>query len=149
MVGSFLCGMALRFVKLSTVSEMLPQWPLIVQLTPELSQADYARLLTGMVPHNYHQLVALDEDHTVGVSGYWLGHKLYCGKYLEIDNFVVDKEHRSSGVGGLLLEWLEAEARREGCSLLMLDAYVENFNAHRFYYRHGFHARGFHYLKRL
>jgi len=32
---------------------------------------------------------------------------------------------------------------------MMLDAYVENFKAHRFYYRHGFHARGFHYLKRL
>ena len=32
---------------------------------------------------------------------------------------------------------------------MMLDAYVENFKAHKFYYREGFIARGFHYLKKL
>ena len=82
------------------------------------------------------------------ISGYWIGHKLYCGKYLEVDNFVVDDAHRSSGVGEHLLNWMTEEAKREGCELMMLDAYVENFKAHRFYYRQGFHARGFHYLRK-
>ncbi len=140
-------SVAVGFRKLSSVEDMLPNWRLIVQLTPDLTEATYAALLAEMVKHNYYQVVAEVKDEAVAVSGYWLGHKLYCGKYLEIDNLVVDEAHRSSGVGSLLLEWLEAEARREGCSLLMLDAYVENFKAHRFYYRHGLHARGFHYFK--
>jgi GNAT superfamily N-acetyltransferase len=135
--------------KLTTVEEMLPRRSLIVQLTPQLTQEAYAHMLPAMVAHNYFQVVAEENDRNVAVSGYWIGHKLYCGKYLEIDNFVVDSSHRSSGVGSMLVEWLEVEARREGCALLMLDAYVENFKAHRFYYRHGFHARGFHYLKHL
>ncbi len=142
-------SVALGFRKLSSVEDMLPSWRLIVQLTPDLTQAAYAALLAEMVKHNYYQVVAEVKDEAVAVSGYWIGHKLYSGKYLEVDNFVVDEAHRSSGVGGLLLEWVEAEARREECALMMLDAYVENFKAHRFYHRHGFHARGFHYLKRL
>ena len=139
----------LELRKLVTVADMLPHWRLITQLTAGLTEQAYARMLPEMVAHNYFQVGAFDDNGCIALSGYWLGHKLYCGKYLEIDNFVVDEAHQSSGVGGLLLEWLEAEARREGCVLIMLDAYVENFKAHRFYYRHGFHARGFHYLKHL
>ncbi len=137
------------FRKLLSVEDMLPNWRLVIQLTPALTEATYSALMAEMVKHNYFQVVAEQHGKPIAVSGYWIGHKLYCGKYLEIDNFVVDEAHRSSGVGSLLLEWLETEARREGCALLMLDAYVENFKAHRFYYRQGFHARGFHYLKRL
>lgn len=135
--------------RLTTVADMLPHWRLIVQLTPGLTQEAYARMLPEMVAHNYFQVGAFQGEECVALSGYWIGHKLYCGKYLEIDNFVVDEAHRSSGVGSVLLVWLEAVAHRKGCSLMMLDAYVENFNAHRFYYRHGFHARGYHYLKHL
>ena len=47
------------------------------------------------------------------------------------------------------MDWLEAEAKRKGCKILMLDAYVENFSGHKFYYREGFIARGFHFLKKL
>jgi GNAT superfamily N-acetyltransferase len=139
----------LELRKLTTVADMLPHWRLITQLTAGLTQEAYARMLPEMVAHNYFQVVVGTHGEAIAVSGYWIGHKLYCGKYLEIDNFVVDEAHRSSGVGSLVLEWLEREAHREGCALLMLDAYVENFKAHRFYYRHGFHARGFHYLKHL
>ena len=141
--------MAIVFRKLSTVEDMLPLWRLITQLTPDLSEASYEALLRDMVPHNYHQVAAFEGEACIGLSGYWIGHKLYSGKYMEIDNFVVDQAHRGNRVGEQLVQWMEEEARREGCSLLMLDAYVENFKAHRFYYRNGFHARGFHYLKRL
>ncbi|MBI3232577.1 MAG: GNAT family N-acetyltransferase, partial [Bacteroidetes bacterium] len=85
----------------------------------------------------------------IAVSGYWIGAKLYCGSYLEIDNFVVDEKHRSSGIGKQLIEWLTNEAKAHQCETMMLDAYVENFKAHHFYYREGFIARGFHYIKYL
>lgn len=141
--------MAITLRTLTTVEEMLPHWRLVVQLTADLSPEAYGALLREMVPHNYFQVAAFEGDVCVGLSGYWIGHKLYCGKYLEIDNLVVDAAHRGRGVGEQLVDRMAEEARRAGCRLLMLDAYVENFQAHRFYYRNGFHARGFHYLKRL
>ncbi len=133
----------------TTVEEMLPHLSLVQQLTPLITAEEYRGWLAAMVPHNYAMVSAFEGEACLGLSGYWIGHKLYCGKYLEIDNFVVDRKARSLGTGEKLMHWLEQEARDRGCALLMLDAYVENFKAHRFYYRHGFHARGFHYLKHL
>ena len=135
--------------RLCTVEEMLPNLQLITQLSPQLSADTYNSLLHDMVPHNYFQVVIMDGEMAIGVSGYWICTKLYSGKYLEIDNFVIDEGHRSKGAGKLLLDWIQEEARLNGCATVMLDAYVENFKAHRFYYREGFIARGFHYMKKV
>ena len=128
---------------------MLPNYALIRQLSPQLKADDYERLLQQMVPYNYCQVTAWDGDSCVAVSGYWICTKLYSGKYMEIDNFVVGEEYRCKGIGKQLLDWMLEEARSYGCQTVMLDAYVENFKAHHFYYREGFIARGFHYLKPL
>lgn len=135
--------------EIGTLEEMLLHHRLIQQLTPALSFEEYQGLLSLMLPHNYHMVGAYENDTCIGISGYWLGAKLYSGKYLEIDNFVIDEASRSKGIGKLLLDWMLEEARRFGCRHAMLDAYVENFKAHAFYYREGFVARGFHYLKKL
>lgn len=135
--------------RLTTVEQMLPHFELVRQLTASLTFEEYKALLAAMIPHNYAMIAAFEGDRCLGLSGYWIGHKLYSGKYMEIDNFIVDESAREQGIGGALVDQLEEEARNEGCRVLMLDAYVENFNAHRFYYRQGFHARGFHYLKQL
>lgn len=139
----------LTFSKLTTVEQMLPYWQLITQLTATLTQENYKQYLTEMVPHNYYQVVAYHGETCAGISGYWMATKLYSGKYLEIDNFVVDSNYRNAGVGKQMVDWLETEARANDCRIMMLDAYVENFKAHRFYYREGFIARGYHYLKFL
>ena len=99
--------MDVELVALHTVQEMLPNYGLVKQLTTKLSEADYTAWLARMVPHHYAQVVAKENGETIGLSGFWIGHKLYCGKYLEIDNFVVDPAHRSRGVGELLVRWLE------------------------------------------
>ena len=85
----------------------------------------------------------------IGLSGFWIGTKLYCDKYLEPDNVVIDKAYRSMGIGKLLMDWLVEEGKRNNCKMIMLDAYVENFSGHRFYYREGFIARGHHFLKNI
>ena len=135
--------------EISTLEEMLLHHTLVQQLSPALSFEEYKELLILMIPHNYHMVGAYENDLCIGISGYWLGAKLYSGKYLEIDNFVIDQAHRSKGIGKLLLDRMLGEARKFGCRYVMLDAYVENFKAHAFYYREGFIARGFHYLKKL
>ena len=135
--------------EITTIEEMLRYHSIIQQLSPALCFQDYEELLQLMIPNNYHMAGAYESDVCIGISGYWLGAKLYSGKYIEIDNFVIDEAHRSKGAGKLLLDWMLEEARKFGCKHAMLDAYVENFKAHAFYYREGFIARGFHYLKKL
>ncbi|MBK8226696.1 MAG: GNAT family N-acetyltransferase [Flavobacteriales bacterium] len=132
---------------LANAEEMLPHLNLIQQLTPSLTIAEYRSLLEAMVPHRYAMLAAFEGDACLGLSGYWIGHKLYCGRYLEIDNFVVDAKHRSHGIGQLLMDELIRIAQREGCVRVMLDAYLENTAGHRFYERHGFAKRGYHFIK--
>ena len=106
-------------------------------------------MLEEMLNNGYRMIGVFDADKCIGVSGFWLGTKLYSDKYLEADNVVIDKGYRSKGIGKLLMDWLEEEAKRKGCKMLMLDAYVENFSGHKFYWREGYTARGFHFLKKL
>lgn len=132
---------------LTTVPEMLPHFPLVLQLTPTLTAEEYAALLHAMVPHRYAMLAAYDGDRCAGLSGFWIGHKLYSGRYLEIDNFIVDVPYRSHGVGRLLVEELVRLAGREGCRHVMLDAYLQNTTAHGFYERLGFVKKGYHFMR--
>jgi len=142
--------LAIQFRKAEDSKDYADIFPLVQLLNPELTQEQFDIYLKDMLEAGNYFLVRLEEDgQLLGISGYWLATKFYCGRYLEIDNLVIDPAHRNKGLGEQLIEWLETEARREKCDTIMLDAYVENFDAHRFYYRHGFKGRGFHHLKHL
>jgi GNAT superfamily N-acetyltransferase len=130
-------------------AEMLLQLTLIVQLSPDIKQKEYKSLLDEMLRNGYRMVGVFDGNKCIGISGFWIGTKLYSGKYLEPDNVVIEKKYRSKGVGKMLLKWLEAEAKRNKCKTIMLDAYLENISGHKFYWREGFVARGFHFLKKL
>ncbi|RIJ37564.1 GNAT family N-acetyltransferase [Pontibacter oryzae] len=134
--------------EISGFPEMLAQHHLIEQLNPDMPKERYHELLRLMLPYNYRMVGAFDaSEKCVGLSGFWIAAKFYSGKYLEIDNFVVDAAYRAKGIGKLLTDWLLQLAKHEGCDTVMLDAYVTNTAAHRFYLREGFQIKGFHFLK--
>ena len=133
----------------TTKAEMLQSYSILTQVYPSLVLADYERELDAMIPHNYGQIAIFDGDRCVGLSGFWIGTKLWCGKYLEADNVVVDPEYRSKGIGKLLFDYLEEKAKEEKCGLLGLDSYTGNFKAHKFFYNQGYEPRGFHFINVL
>ncbi len=139
----------LTLKELKTLPEMLEQLHLIQQLYPDYTIEIYADLLEEMLPNNYKQVVVYENEQSVGLSGFWVGTKLWCGKYLELDNVIVHPNHRSRGVGKLLTEYLNKKAVEIGCKVVALDAYTNNFPAHKFYYNHGFVPKGFHFVKFL
>lgn len=102
-----------------------------------------------MIPHNYKQVAVFDGDVCVGLSGFWTGTKLWCGKYIELDNFIVHPDHRSKGIGKLITDYINIKATEIGCTNIVLDAYTTNFAAHRFYYNQGYGPKGFHFVKIL
>ncbi len=139
----------IQIVTLNSIEEMSEAYFLINQLTPSLSKEKYVRYLKEMTPHHYYQIAALQGGKMIGVSGYWIATKLYCGKYLEIDNLVVDEACRSRQTGKLLLNELQAIALRHHCDVMMLDAYLHNTRAHQFYEKAGLQAKGYHFIKKL
>jgi GNAT superfamily N-acetyltransferase len=129
--------------------QMLAQHALIQLLNPQMSLERYEQLLTHMLANGYRMVGAFAGETCIGLSGFWISSKLYSGKYLEVDNFVVAEAYRSAGVGKLLADWMEEEAQRHHCDTIMLDAYVTNSAAHRFYFREGYHIKSYHFFKSL
>jgi GNAT superfamily N-acetyltransferase len=68
---------------------------------------------------------------------------------LDLDNVVVNPEFRGQAAGQAIMDWIEAKAKAENCTRIVLDAYVSNFKAHKFYYRNGFVAKGYHFVKEV
>ena len=122
---------------------------LLHTLNPEMpSDLARERLHTVLADHPHYQLVgAFLGGKLVGVSGAWIATKIWCGKYLEIDNLVVDADYRSAGIGSQLIRHLEALGRELDCKILCLDSYTSNHASHRLYHRLGFEIWGFHFIK--
>ena len=126
--------MKLQIKELTTKQEMLAQFEVMQHLYTKFTLEKYDSYLTEMIPHNYKQVAVFEQDVCIGISGLWSGTKLWSGKYLEIDNFIVHPDHRKKGTG---------------CTMIVLDAFTGNFAAHRFYYNQGYAPKGFHFLKIL
>ena len=133
--------------ELKTIEEMISQLKVMQELYPSLTEIQYYEMLSEMIPNNYGQVAVFEDETCIGLSGYWIGTKLWCGKYLELDNVIVSKSHREKGVGKLISDFLENKAHLNNCTIQVLDAYTSNFKAHRFYYNQGFSPKGFHFVK--
>jgi GNAT superfamily N-acetyltransferase len=130
--------------------EMLSSYGLISQMYPKIDFATYEKNLDEMIRlNNYKMATAFLGEEMVGVVGYWVSLMLYCGRYIQASNLVVDKKNRSLGVGKEILYYLEKKGKELGCEKLVLDSYTENKRSHSLYYREGFYIRGFHFMKDL
>ena len=139
--------MPLLLKELTTKQGMLSNIELMRFLYPTFTVEKYDAYLTEMIPHNFKQIAVFEQDVCVGISGLWSGTKLWSGKYMEIDNFIVHPDHRKKGVGKMMTDYVDAKAKETGCTMIVLDAFTENFTAHRFYYNQGYVPKGFHFLK--
>jgi len=139
----------MEILELTTLEDMLGTYEVLTELYPSLSLEQYREELRFMVQHNYSQIAVLEQQVFVGVSGLWLGNKLWCGKYLEIDNIVVSEKTRSKGVGKMMVDFIEKKARELGCNMVSLDSYTTNYKAHKFFYNQGFTPKGFHFINLL
>lgn len=135
--------------ELKTIDEMLPHLSVLQELYPELTAENYRKMLLEMLPNNYAQVAVFEQETCIAISGYWLGTKLWCGSYLELDNVIVSQSARGTGAGKLIQHYLEEKANQLDCNIMALDAYTSNFKAHRFYYNQGYAPKGFHFVKIL
>ncbi len=137
----------MQLKELVTIQQMFSQFEIITHLYPNISKEKYQSYLQEMIPHNYKQLAVFENDFCVALTGFWTGTKLWSGKYIEIDNFIVHPNQRMKGLGKLMTDYLDQKAKDLGCTMIVLDAFTGNFKAHRFYYNQGYAPKGFHFVK--
>ena len=90
-----------------------------------------------------NELVVADDAGTVvGVLQltYIPGLTYQGGERAQIEGVRVAAEHRSRGVGRLLIEWAIERARSRGCRMVQLTTDKRRTDAHRFYESLGFVA---------
>ena len=142
--------MEIEIRELNNKDEMLLALPLIGQMYEKINSEKFISALDEMISrNNYKMVAAFCDEKMIGVAGYWISYMFYCGRYLQVCNFVVDKKNRKSGVGGKILNYLEKKARLEKCHIFALDSYTENKRSHPLFFREGFYIRGFHFMKDL
>ncbi len=113
--------------------QILKCFPVISQLGPHLEQAKFVEKVRYQIKEGY-QLAFLEvEEQVVAVAGFRISTCLKVGKFLYIDDLVVDELKWSQGYGKQLFQWLIEYARNHGCEHLSLDSGVQRFAAHRFY----------------
>jgi ribosomal protein S18 acetylase RimI-like enzyme len=134
---------------LTQKAEMLAHLDIVKQLYPDFTVEKYGTLLDEMLKTNYQQVIVTKNNKTIALTGVWIGTKLWSGKYIEIDSFVVDEDFRGQKIGDILIKEVHKIAEKEGANQIVLDAFTTNFTAGKFYINHGFQPKGFHFVKIL
>lgn len=132
--------------ELTTKEEMLKNFDILHDFYPSLTYEEYSKELDQMIPHNYGQVGIYDGNICMGMSGFWIGTKLWCGKYLEFDNVIVAEEFRRKGIAKKIFSYLKEKAIKEGCTMAALDSYRHNTEAHKFFEAEGFDPKGYHFI---
>ena len=98
---------------------------------------------------NYHCFGLFEDSKLIGISNGWTSNRFYCGKQLEIDNFVIDEEKRSQGYGDLFMKYLENWCKQGNYETIELNSYIRNSKSHKFYFNHDFKITEYHFFKEL
>ncbi|HZU25199.1 MAG TPA: GNAT family N-acetyltransferase [Bryobacteraceae bacterium] len=93
-------------------------------------------ILTGSRHSAVH--VACVSGEVVGWIDVALDCSLAAGRYAEIRGLLVSSEHRSHGIGRMLIRHVEAWAAAQGAASMLVRSRVSRERAHRFYLREGY-----------
>lgn len=123
----------------ATEAEVTRCWPAFHELRPHLRSADeLVDRWRAQVGESYTIVYVADGDTVPAAAGYRLMHTLAWGKILYVDDLVAVAAAHRTGLGTLLLQHIQGEARRLGCAAVHLDTGYHRHLAHRAYLRNGF-----------
>lgn len=130
--------------------EMLDAFEVVKYMYDEMSAQEYEKLILEMVNRNDYKMVgAILDGKIIGVAGYWIFAMLYCKRYIQLSNLVVDPEYRGKSIGKKILRHIESIGKINNCEQIVLDSYSQNKKSHSLYFGEGFHIRGFHFMKKV
>ncbi|WP_414571566.1 GNAT family N-acetyltransferase [Nostoc sp. CCY 9925] len=113
--------------------QILGCFSVMSQLRPHLQEAKFIEQVRYQMKEGYRIAFLEIEEQTLAVAGFRISTCLSSGKFLYIDDLVVDEWKRSQNYGQQLFQWLIEYATNNDCEKLSLDSGVQRFEAHRFY----------------
>jgi hypothetical protein len=116
------------------------------QLRPEIP-APFVESMGRVFDGGGRMMVAVYAGEIAGAAVFRVHENTSAGLRLYVDDLVVDEEARSRGIGRTMLNWLEGEAIRRGCTAVELDSGTHRDRAHRFYFCAGYSIRTFGFKK--
>lgn len=117
------------------------------QLRPQLA-ADYAQQMLGIFADGGRMVVVLNEAQEVlGVAVYRQFRNTFSGLRFYVDDLITHEASRSTGVGRMLLDYLEQKAREAGAPGVELESGTQRERAHHFYFRQGYSIPSFSFRK--
>ncbi|MFP7723423.1 GNAT family N-acetyltransferase [Lysobacter sp. A3-1-A15] len=121
-------------------------WPVVRQLRPQLDEDGFVAQALRQMRDGFRATVRVDGGGVVrAFAGWRVLEMLATGRQLYVDDLVTDAAARSAGHGKALLDWLKAEARRQGCLRLQLDSGTQRQDAHAFYLRERLRIEALHF----
>jgi GNAT superfamily N-acetyltransferase len=124
----------------------------MLELRPNIgSEAEFvARVNDVQRPAGYRLVASFDDgDTAAGAAGFHTRDMLAWGHYLYVEDLVTREAARRAGHATRLLDWVLAEAERNGCDSFQLDSSVHRHDAHRLYLRWGLAITGHHFGRGL
>ncbi|TPV93340.1 MAG: GNAT family N-acetyltransferase [Myxococcales bacterium FL481] len=118
------------------------------QLRPQLPP-NYRSKMERVFAGGGRMVVATDSEQVVGLAVWRAYENTFIGRYLYVDDVVVDQRRRSQGIGRALLAHCETVAKALGSLEIVLDSGVQRGEAHRFYFREGYVINAFNFSKPL
>jgi GNAT superfamily N-acetyltransferase len=127
-------------------AQILACFPVMLQLRPFLEITDFVKRVREQMLAGYQLAFITTDNRVVAVAGFRIAQNLASGKFLYVDDLIVDNIERSQGYGKQLFNWLVEYAKQNSCQQLHLDSGVQRFEAHRFYLRHRMKIASHHFL---
>ena len=139
--------MTIKFAK--SPEDIAKCWDVIHALRPHLVKDDFVPLVQELQTEGYHLAFVEVEGKAVSAVGYRYLHFLFCGKHIYIDDLTTLAEYRGKGYAGILLDFVDAEARKNGLKTVTLDSGHHRSDAHRLYLNKGYKISAHHFIKTL
>jgi len=117
----------------------------MLQLRPAFDGDGLVARIKEQMAQGYRVAYVEEDGEVLCVAGFVVGLKLAWGKHVYVDDLVTAEHQRSKGAGAMMIAWLKAYVREQGCNQLHLDSGVQRFAAHRFYLRERFDIGSHHF----
>lgn len=141
--------------ELTSITEIAATYPLIRQKWSERTESEFHDEIQEMqkTGTRFAALYADDKEsgkeEMIGVASFWIAYRLYCGRFIQVANFIIDKDWHGKGAAKTFLNWFEDKGKFEDCQHFLLDAVTENYASHKLFIREGFVIKGYHFNKVL
>lgn len=125
--------------------DIIKCWDVINVLRPHLVKEKFVATIQEMIDEGYKLAFIEEGGRAASAVGYRYLQYLYIGKHFYIDDLVTLESARGKGYAGALLDYVIAEAKKNGYEAVTLDSGHQRHTAHRLYLNKGFVISAHHF----